>query len=715
MVRTVLCFRPLLLAFFSFHLFLSTCSAQAIQWRALGGPYGGYIASVRVAGAYALAATPIGVYRSSDRGLSWTLSMSYRNVRYLTLDSSGMAFFYGEYTLFRSSNFGATWEMVRSFPNAIGSVIHVPESLVVVVTHYGSMYISPNLGAAWTINSSAPRLYIRGALDRDRMGRIFLGVDAGLYISLDSARTWSAVSTMNSPIHSLHISLQGDIFALVQDTLQRFYRSTDLGGSWNQIYHPGSIQAFTTDRWNTIHLATSQGIFRSTNGGLSWNLVDSLGILYTSLVAHDSLLLGGSAGQGVYRSDDVGFHYRPSAKGISNTSPSCMLVHPDGRIFVGTGLPYSSNPSAGIQFSTDGGQTWNMTSIRTENIVSIVSHPTGVLFAGQYGGVIRSRILKSTDGGYTWHVSYATQAPPRSFAVDSRGTVYAGTEGAGLMRSTDVGRRWYGVSSGFTEPNVYILLATPSDLLFAGVIPGVFRTTNLGASWTLHTLHPQANFVTALAASPNGTLFAGTGGITGYAGVYSSSNYGSTWSHRYFADHGISSLVVARNGDVYACAIGGPSSGVYRSTDNGSTWNWASQGLPASNGVLLALDSSGYLYAGVPDYGLYKTADPVTSVGHQQETVPQHYALRQNYPNPFNASTIIPFDLPEESHVSLVIYDVLGRKVADVVNEVQAAGFKSVTWDASAVASGVYFARFTAMDANGNAKFARVSKLLLAK
>jgi M6 family metalloprotease-like protein len=97
------------------------------------------------------------------------------------------------------------------------------------------------------------------------------------------------------------------------------------------------------------------------------------------------------------------------------------------------------------------------------------------------------------------------------------------------------------------------------------------------------------------------------------------------------------------------------------------------------------------------------------------DKLPIVFALHPNHPNPFNPSTTIRYDLPEDSHVSLVIYDVLGRKVAEVVNEVQAAGFKSVTWDASAVASGVYLARFTAIDENGSLKLSKTMKLVLAK
>ncbi len=95
--------------------------------------------------------------------------------------------------------------------------------------------------------------------------------------------------------------------------------------------------------------------------------------------------------------------------------------------------------------------------------------------------------------------------------------------------------------------------------------------------------------------------------------------------------------------------------------------------------------------------------------------LPAEFAVHPNYPNPFNPATTIRYDLPEASHVSLVVYDVLGRKVAELVDGMQDAGFKSVEWNAASVASGVYLARFTAMDANGSVKLAKVMKLVLAK
>jgi hypothetical protein len=102
------------------------------------------------------------------------------------------------------------------------------------------------------------------------------------------------------------------------------------------------------------------------------------------------------------------------------------------------------------------------------------------------------------------------------------------------------------------------------------------------------------------------------------------------------------------------------------------------------------------------------------------ESIPAAFNLSDAYPNPFNPSTQIKFDLPEDSHVSLVVFDVLGRKVGEIVNGNYAAGYHSATWNPSTssgqvLASGVYFARFTAIDANGTVKSSRVNKLLLTK
>lgn len=79
--------------------------------------------------------------------------------------------------------------------------------------------------------------------------------------------------------------------------------------------------------------------------------------------------------------------------------------------------------------------------------------------------------------------------------------------------------------------------------------------------------------------------------------------------------------------------------------------------------------------------------------GDDAADLPNEISLSQNYPNPFNPETTIEFAIPLQTQVSLIIYDVLGREVSTIVDEQLNAGFYSYNWDASSLASGVYFYR----------------------
>lgn len=99
----------------------------------------------------------------------------------------------------------------------------------------------------------------------------------------------------------------------------------------------------------------------------------------------------------------------------------------------------------------------------------------------------------------------------------------------------------------------------------------------------------------------------------------------------------------------------------------------------------------------------------ITDVRNLSVEVPGDFALMQNFPNPFNPVTSIRFSIPRQVNVSLKIYDILGREVTTLVNEVKQAGTYEITWDASSVASGVYFYRFIA------GEFRDVRKMMVLK
>ena len=106
---------------------------------------------------------------------------------------------------------------------------------------------------------------------------------------------------------------------------------------------------------------------------------------------------------------------------------------------------------------------------------------------------------------------------------------------------------------------------------------------------------------------------------------------------------------------------------------------------------------------------VYRRTVTITDVKEGSSELPRDFALLQNYPNPLNPTTTIRYELPRTGSVSLKVFDVLGREVRTLVDEVQDVGSKAIELDATGLASGVYFYRLIA------GEFVATKKIILAK
>ena len=99
------------------------------------------------------------------------------------------------------------------------------------------------------------------------------------------------------------------------------------------------------------------------------------------------------------------------------------------------------------------------------------------------------------------------------------------------------------------------------------------------------------------------------------------------------------------------------------------------------------------------------------------DVIPVNYELQQNFPNPFNPSTQIRFGLPKSSDVRVDIINVLGQRVATLVNGRRPAGYHVITFDARDIASGIYFYHIKAHDTSATSKllFESIKKMILLK
>jgi hypothetical protein len=179
-------------------------------------------------------------------------------------------------------------------------------------------------------------------------------------------------------------------------------------------------------------------------------------------------------------------------------------------------------------------------------------------------------------------------------------------------------------------------------------------------------------------------------------GVFRSDTSGVEWQQ---INNGLDSTVahavaINSNDDVFVATA----TGVYASTDHGDHWRLLDHGIPADGAYRLALDANERLYAGTYEHGVFHTANSTLGVAGREEAVPAVFDLEQNYPNPFNPVTRIRFALAKPGRVELAVYDLLGEKVAGLLDQRLNAGVHEVEWNARnemgvELASGVYLYR----------------------
>ena len=96
-------------------------------------------------------------------------------------------------------------------------------------------------------------------------------------------------------------------------------------------------------------------------------------------------------------------------------------------------------------------------------------------------------------------------------------------------------------------------------------------------------------------------------------------------------------------------------------------------------------------------------------------SIPIEFGLNQNYPNPFNPTTTIDFSIAEKGITSLLVYDLRGRIVENIINEELSPGLYSYGFNGTSLSSGVYFYKLMVKNSNGSLVYSQTNKLILMK
>lgn len=213
------------------------------------------------------------------------------------------------------------------------------------------------------------------------------------------------------------------------------------------------------------------------------------------------------------------------------------------------------------------------------------------------------------------------------------------------------------------------------------------------------------------------------------------SNQGKGWIMVYASSNHQDTLIQAiRNGDFYAStgivldSVAYSPRHIYVKSRNGETVRFIGRigavlaSVIGGEGTYSITGGEGYVRADISNsQGVHAWIQPMmvspsSHTGDEDGSFPTGHALYQNYPNPFNSNSSIRYRIAEFRHVRLVVYDLLGREVKTLVNEVRQPGTYTVEFDGSNLASAIYVYRLLVQPAAGTAAvFAQTRKLLVIR
>jgi hypothetical protein len=687
-------------------LLLMTTGDSLGQWVQVGPP--GFLTSVlKTTSSIMVGSAGAGIYYSTDNGATWLdRNTGLMNLNVTGLSSAGQNIYASTRGggVYLSSDNGASWTPVNSWLISldVGCVGAFDTKVFAGPVGYGAFCSSDN-GATW-LPAGKGMATDTVTLFYSTSSRIFAGTTRGLCISTDGGKTWAKSASGLPPGADVRgfASIANRLFVGFRHG--GVYTSNDGGAIWsavnNGLLHVDvTCLAATSDASPTLVVGTATGgIYTSVDSGASWTAT-TLGL---SSNAVSALATGGSSvyaalGEGVRVSSDAGMHWASTGTALPVSKVTCLGL-------IGTSLLAGANHS-GVYLSTDRGDNWVAFNQQLSNTeVTCMAISQSMAYVGTTGGSVFHRSVGDsawTNGGNAFqNLSISALGVAGSIIV-------TGPAARGIFYSSDDGSNWTLADGSVVDVRgtQFLSFASWSSYIFGGSLNyGIFRSADYARSWVRKN-NGLGNLTVRSLAVSGSRLFAGTSG-----GLFVSTDNGESWVSSGTSLAGSSVVSLATSGNMIFASTSELGVGV--STNQGLTWQFVNEGLPGTVTATVFCDGE-YAYLASTLGGVYRrslTELLSTLDVHSPSPVSAlEFALLQNYPNPFNPKTVVSCQWPVASRVKLVLYDMLGREVATLLDGQKEPGTYEVTFDGTGLASGVYLCRLQAGD------FVTVRKLVLMK
>ncbi|HET9135093.1 MAG TPA: hypothetical protein VFO76_00535, partial [Candidatus Kapabacteria bacterium] len=624
---------------------------------------------------------PDGVYRSTDKGLTWAHTASGHYFNKICKSSSGNLYaFKGgpdlpSTIIFRSNDNGLSWDSLTSIELRSGDFLvdnldqcyfSLVDKNQIGVINYNA---KTNIYKAFATNSPSLEYYYPSIAFCK--GKLCLRTNTSFFV-LKEDETWEKTTSFKS-IYSMREKLvstfSGALYTFtLSDTNPSMYQiveSKDIGRTWHNFNPPiPSYFQRQTDYSDIISFASDS----------SHN--DYFGV--------SNPFIGAS----IYSTPSSSQQWEEF--GLPSAKIHLLQEIPNKILYVN-----SYNPSEPYEdklakpyFSDNGGMNW------TSSIPQITGLPgdTGYYAKtvdGSYFYFYYSR--NSSTGHEKTSISFADATTPTSFNLStstgysslplassgSSNNFFALFNGS-INLTTDHGVTWEGLNTPNTSTPLSMFNIDSKGTIYIGYAPALYESTDDGVSWT-KVLHGIKNAAISAIKFPNSqTILVGTLGD----GLWKSTNNGSSWEKWTTQEFDSITAIEMVGNTCYA----GTSRGLIKCDLNSTSWHnelFTDEQYPI---LQLLKTDSGYLYASVPDIGIWKT-DP------QANSVTSNHSISNDLGLALHGRSddvSISFTLDKREHVSVALYDILGHKLQTIVEGAFDANEHQIPFSTNSLPNGIY-------------------------
>ena len=662
---------------------------------------------------------------------------------------SGNKLFAGtESGVYLTTNNGTNWtkanaglpanKSVRSFAFNTINIFAATDTGVYASTNDGTSWNSASIGLT-NLNVSALAVY---------GSNIFAGTAGGIFVSINNGTNWT--KTTLDTVSVWAFAINGN--TLYSETNKGLYYSSNNGITWNYpgIYHgpyegrvnsliavPNKafgINLFSASNWGYMS-GNGGAISRSADNGLTWEEVYNRPAL--SLAYSDSIIFAGLFYDGTINAKDS------SVVNKRFTAGHIIYSKDNGNTWTGFEMENTSVPALIIKEKNIFAATYHFPGIWRRPLSEMIS-TTDSLLVPVAGGTFTAGTTPVTISSFKmdkFEVTYELWTSVRTWALTHGYTdLAAGKNGynpAGANNPVD-SVNWYDVvkwcnarseKDGLTP--VYYTRSAQDTVYRNGQIDINIDAVKWNANGYRLPTEAEWEFAAKGGAQAHVPPFIYSGSNTIDSVAWHSGNSGNS-THQVGIKTANELGIYDMSGNVLEWCWDWddnsyPSGGTtdpkgssttqnVRSTRGGSfyQYDYDMDAYKACDIIARFCDRPNL--PGYPVNGFRCVQGSMVGTAVKGETkLSQTFGLEQNYPNPFNPSTTITFSIPERSTVRLSIFNTLGQKISEIVDEVKDAGSYEHSFNASQLSSGIYFYRIEAVSVSNSKTFVETKKMILMR